>query len=90
MGNDGIYSAGEDIVEQICQNSKTKCFTGISGEGLTCEIFAKTSCHDAFQSCAVHMASLRGKSSCKLLAKTPLIFNVVLSLHTLSHTQPIQ
>ena len=25
-----MYSVGEDIVEQICENSKTKCFVGIS------------------------------------------------------------
>ena len=44
----------------------------------------------AFQLCAVHMASLRGKSSRKIPVNTPLIFNVALSLHTLSHTQLIQ
>ena len=36
------------------------------------------------------MALLHGKSSCELPVKTPLIFNDVLSFHTLSHTQPIQ
>ena len=95
MSNNDIYSMGEDLIYQIWQNSKTKCFTGISRKGLTREILMKTSCHQlswlfTFQSYAVHMASLREKSSCELLAKTPLIFNVVLSLHTLSHTQLIQ
>ena len=50
VGNDGIYSVGEDIMEQICQNSKTECFAGISREGLTHEILAKTSCHDSLHS----------------------------------------
>ena len=29
--NECIYSVGEDIVEQICQNSKTECFADIRG-----------------------------------------------------------
>ena len=32
-------------MEQISQNSKTKCFADISREDLTLEILAKTSCH---------------------------------------------
>ena len=43
VGNDGIYSAGEDVVEQIRQNSKTYYFAGISWEGLTHKTLAKTS-----------------------------------------------
>ena len=31
MDNEGIYSVGEDIVKQICQNSKTECFADIRG-----------------------------------------------------------
>ena len=31
MGNEGIYSAGKDMVEQICQNNKIECFAGIHG-----------------------------------------------------------
>ena len=50
VGNDGIYNVGEDIVEQICQNSKTECFTGISWESLTRKILAKTSCHNSLHS----------------------------------------
>uniref|UniRef100_A0A7N2LTF9 Uncharacterized protein n=1 Tax=Quercus lobata TaxID=97700 RepID=A0A7N2LTF9_QUELO len=50
------------------------------------EVFTQFSNIASVMSCAVHMASLRGKSSHELPAKTPLIFNVVLSLHTLSHT----
>ena len=42
VGNDGIYSVGEDVVEQIGQNSKTNCFAGISREGLTRETLVKT------------------------------------------------
>ena len=43
MGNNGIYSVGEDVVEQIGQNSKTDYFAGISQEGLTRETLAKPS-----------------------------------------------
>ena len=50
VDNDGIYSVGEDIVEQICQNSKTECFAGILREGLARKILAKTSCHDSLLS----------------------------------------
>ena len=50
VDNDGIYSVGEDIVEQICQNSKTECFASISSEDLTHEILAKTSFHDCLHS----------------------------------------
>ena len=44
VGNDGIYSVSENVVEQIGQNSKTDCFTSISWEGLTRETLTKTSC----------------------------------------------
>ena len=37
VGNDSIYSVGENVVEQIGQNSKTDSFAGILWEGLTCE-----------------------------------------------------
>ena len=95
MGNYGIYSVGEDIVEQISQNSKTECFVGISQEGLTHEILTKTSLSSSVMTLRILvMCSTRGslhkKSSRKLPVKTLLIFNVVLSLYTLSHTQPIQ
>ena len=50
VGNWDIYSVGEDMVEQICQNSKTEIFTGISREGFTHELLAKTSCHDFLHS----------------------------------------
>ena len=81
MGNNSIYSVSKEMVYQIWQNSKTECFPNISREGLTREILAKTSCHHlswlfVFQSCVEHMASLRGKSSRELPAKTPLIFNL--------------
>ena len=95
MVNVVIYSVGRDMVYQIWQNSKIKCFVGIWRESLTREILVKINYHHlswlfAFQSCIEHMASLHGKSSHELPTKTPLIFNDVLSLHTLSHTQPIQ
>ena len=75
VGNDGIYSVGEDIVEQIGQNSKTDCFAGISLEGLTRETFAKTSCLHPILTlripvmCGAH-ASLRGMLTRELPAKT--------------------
>ena len=95
VDNVGIYSVCRDMVYQIWQNSKIECFADILQEGFTREILAKTSCHHlswlfTFQLCAEHMSSFCGKSSRELPAKTPLIFNDVLSLHTLSHTQPIQ
>ena len=37
---------GENMVEQICQNSKIDCFAGISREGITCKLLAKTNYHD--------------------------------------------
>jgi len=43
VGNEGINSVGEDMVEQICQYSKIESFTGISWEGLTHELLAKPS-----------------------------------------------
>ena len=44
VGNDGIYSVGENVVEQIGQNSKTNYFTGISREGLTHKTLGKSNC----------------------------------------------
>ena len=41
VGNVGIYSMGTESVYQIAQSSKTKCFAGVSKEGLTCEILTK-------------------------------------------------
>ena len=38
MGNDGIYSVDENVVEQIGQNNKTDCFAGISQEGFLSEV----------------------------------------------------
>ena len=90
----GIYSAGRDQMYQIWQIGKTECFAGISREGLTRETLAKTSCNHlswlfAFQSCVEHMLHFVGR----LLTSYPqklLWSSIVLSLHTLSHTQPLQ
>ena len=49
MGNDGIYSVGQEIMNQICQNSKIECFAGILWEDLICEILVKTNCHIRFK-----------------------------------------
>ena len=45
VNNVGIYSVGRDLVYQIEQIGKTKCFAGVLREGLTCETLAKTNCH---------------------------------------------
>ena len=91
MGNDGIYSAGEDIVEQIGQNSKTDCFTDILQKGLTCEILAKTNClHPALTlripiMCRAHI-SLCGMLTRELPAKTLQSSICLESSHSLSLT----
>ena len=95
VGNDGIYSVGENVVEQKGQNSKTDCFAGISQEGPTCETLAKSSClHPILTlripSCVGHMHHFK---RC-LLASYPrkhfrLQFASVFNL-SLSHTQPLQ
>ena len=75
VGNDGIYSVGEDVVEQIGQNSKTDCFADISQKGLTRETLAKTNClHPALTLCIPVMCrahiSLCGMLTRELSAKT--------------------
>ena len=88
MGNDGIYSVGKDVVEQIGQNSKTDCFAGILRKGLTYETLEKTNClHPVLTlripvMCKTH-ASLRGKLTHEIPAKT-LQFSICLSLQSLS------
>ena len=97
VGNGGIYSVGTDNVYHKWQFNKTKCFTGISWEGLTCETLVKTNClHPILTlrilvTCRPH-ALLRGKLTRELPTKTALVFNCLESSHTLSlsHTQPLQ
>ena len=75
VSNVGIYSVGTKSVYQIGQSSKTECFVGVSREGLTHEILAKTSClHPVLTfripvMCRAH-ALLRGMLTRKLPAKT--------------------
>ena len=95
LGNDGIYSVGENVVVQIGQNSKTNCFACISREGLTHKTLTKTSClHPVLTlrisvMCRAH-ASLCGMLTCELPAKT-LQSSICLEFsHSLSHTQPLQ
>ena len=91
VGNEGIYNVGIDSVYQICQFSKTKCFMGISLEGLTCETLAKTNyllpvltlC--ILVMCRAH-ASLRGKPTYELPSKTALVFSCLEFSHTFSLT----
>ena len=73
---------------------KTKCFTGISREGLPARHSRKlavTICHDS--SHFSHMLSicftsrdLREKATCELPARTCLVFNCLEFSHSLSHT----
>ena len=85
-----IYSVGRDREYQMRQIDRTKCFTSISWEGLTCETLTKANCHHlswlfAFQSCVEHMLLFARR----LLASYPrklLWSSIALSLHTLSHT----
>ena len=44
VDNVGIYSVGAESVYQIVQSGRTKCFAGVSWEGLTRKILAKHSC----------------------------------------------
>ena len=75
MGNNGIYSVGEDVVEQIGQNSKTDYFAGISQKCLTRETVAKPSYLHPILTlhipimCRAH-ASLLGMLTGELPAKT--------------------
>ena len=91
VGNDGIYSVGEDIVEQIGQNSKTDCFAGISREGLTRETLTKTSCLHPVLTLHILVlfrahASLRRMLTHKLPAKTLQSSICLESSHSLSLT----
>ena len=103
VGNDGISSVGKNVVEQIGQNSKTDCFAGISQEGLSRKIFAKTSCLHPVLTLRIPImcrtyASLRGMLTRKLSAKTLLSSIYLESSHSLSlslslshtHTQILQ
>ena len=80
VGNGGIYSVDTDSVYQKWQFGKTKCFIGVSWEGLTRKTLVKTSClHPVLTlriliMCMAH-ASLPEKLTCELPAKTTLVFN---------------
>ena len=71
---------GKDRVYQKLQSGKTEYFAGVSREGLTYEILAKTSCLHLVLTlripvmCRAH-ASLCGKLTRELPAKTALVFN---------------
>ena len=89
VGNDDIYSVDTKSVHWIGQSGKTKCFVGISQEGLTHETLAKTNCHHPVLTlripviCRAH-ASLREKPTRELPAKTALVFNCLESSLSLS------
>ena len=91
VGNVDIYSVSRDLVYQIWQIGKIKCFMDISRKGLTRKTLTKTSCHHlswlfAFQSCAEHMLHFTGR----LLVSYPrkLLWSLIClkSSHSLSHT----
>ena len=94
MGNVGIYSVGTESVYQKWQFGKTEYLAGVSLEGLTREILAKTSSlHPVLTlripvMCKTH-ASLRKDAYSRATRENTLVFNA-LSLHThslsLSHT----
>ena len=88
LGNEDIYSVDEDMVEQIWKNSKIECFTGISWEGLTCELLAKTSCHDSSHSSHVLSTWLISLDSfSRIFSRNPLSLQWDLkSSHSFSHT----
>ena len=94
VGNVDIYSVGRDLVYQIWQIGKTECFAGISQEGLTHKTVMKTNCticHDSSHSSHVlstYFTSQKGFS--RATRKNIFDLQGVLSLHTLSHTQPLQ
>ena len=87
--NGSIYSMGKDRVYQKWQSGKTECYAGVSREGLTRETLAKTSClHPVLTlrilvMCRAH-ASLHGKLTREILAKTASVFKCLKSSHTLS------
>ena len=65
VGNMGIYSVVTESVYQIAQSGKTKCFAGVSREGLTRELPAKHSyLHPVLTlripACASHMDHFAG------------------------------
>ena len=95
VSNDGRYSVGENVVEQIKQNSKTNCFVDISRvrsrrKALPMRHSRKPTVSIiswlfTFQSCARHMHHFAG---C-LLASYPWKHSscqFFLSLHTHTHT----
>ena len=96
VGNVGIYSVGTESVYHITQFGKTECFSSVSREGLTCDLFTKHSYLHlswlfAFQLCAWHMHHFAG---C-LVARYPrklFCLQLLESSHTfsLSITQPLQ
>ena len=87
MGNEGINNVGEDMVEQICQNSKTECFASISREGLTHELLAKTNCHNSLHFSHVLYKWLTSQDSfSRIFSQNPLGPQGDLeSSHSLSH-----
>ena len=85
---------GTESVYQIWQFNKTKCFVGISREGLTRKRLMKTSCLHLVLTlrisvmCRAH-ASLHGKLTSELPVKTALVFNCLESLHIHTHTHTL-
>ena len=69
VGNDGIYSVGEDVVEKIGQNSKIDYFASISREGLTRETLVKTSCLHHVMTLHIPVICREHASLCRMLTR---------------------
>ena len=88
VGNVSIYSVDTESVYQKWQFGKIEYLAGVSRDGLTREILAKTSClHPVLTlrilvMCKTH-ASLRKDAYSRATCENTLVFNA-LSLHTLS------
>ena len=87
VGNGGIYSVGKDLVEHKWQNNKKNVSQVFHRKALPMNFSRdlQLSWLFAFQLCALHVTTLQdsfSRTSCEI----HLIFNMRLSLHTLSHT----
>ena len=95
VSNVGINTVSTKSVYQKWQSGKTKCFAGVSQEGLTRKILVKTSCLHPILTlripiiCRAH-ASLRGMLTHELPTKTLQSSMAWVFTPSLSHTQPLQ
>ena len=93
VSNVGIYSVGAESVYQIVQSGRTEYLAGVLG--FTREILARhNNLHPVLTLCIPVMckahASLRGKLSHEITARTLLASIAWVFTHSLSNTQPLQ